>query len=256
VGSETIEIAGVKLDVFGAGEGAPLLLLHGGSGFDPGDRVNALMARQHRIICPSHPGFGKSELPDWITSVDDIAHIHLALLDKLSLQQVDVVGFSLGGWVAAEMATMSPERFRKIVMVGPVGVKTGPSDRLDVPDIFALSEADLQKALYHDPGKMRVDPRSLSNEKLEVLFRNRESLALYVWEPYMHNPKLKHRLGRVTAPTLFVRGASDGLISDRYLNSYAKLVPNSRTTKIEAAGHMPHLEQPEKFAETVMAFLN
>jgi pimeloyl-ACP methyl ester carboxylesterase len=89
VRNETIEIAGLKLEVFGTGEGAPLLMLHGGSGFEPGDRVNALMATQRRLICPFHPGFGNSQLPDWITSVDDIAHIHLALLDKLSLRQVD-----------------------------------------------------------------------------------------------------------------------------------------------------------------------
>jgi pimeloyl-ACP methyl ester carboxylesterase len=80
-------------------------------------------------------------------------------------------------------------------------------------------------------------------------------VALYAWEPYMHNPKLKHRLQRVSAPTLFLRGASDGLVSDQYMTAYAKLVPNARTATIEAAGHLPYLEQPQKFAERVTAFL-
>jgi pimeloyl-ACP methyl ester carboxylesterase len=255
VPTETVEVAGLKLEVFREGSGSPLLVLHGGGGFDPADEVISLLAKHRSLICPSHPGFGNSDLPDWIDRVDDIAHVHLELLDKLSIRQVDVIGFSLGGWVAAEMATMSPERFKKVILVGAVGVKTGPVDRLDIPDVFALSAADLQRALYHDPEKMRVDLAALPNEKLATVFRNREAVALYAWDPYMHNPKLKHRLQRITAPTLFLRGKSDGLVSDHYMTAYAKLVPNARTATIEAAGHLPHLEQPKKFAEHVTAFL-
>jgi pimeloyl-ACP methyl ester carboxylesterase len=255
VPTETIDVAGLKLEVFREGSGPPLLVLHGGGGFNPADEIVGILSKHRTLICPSHPGFGNSDLPDWVDRVDDIAHIHLQLLDKLGIKQTEVIGFSLGGWVAAEMATMSPERFTKLILVGAVGVKTGSVDRLDIPDIFALSAADLERALYHDVTKMHVDLASLPNDKLATVFRNKEAVALYVWEPYMHNPKLKHRLQRVSAPTLFLRGASDGLVSDQYMTAYAKLVPNARTATIEAAGHLPHLEQPQKFAERVTAFL-
>jgi pimeloyl-ACP methyl ester carboxylesterase len=255
VPTETIEVAGLKLEVFRDGAGPTLLVLHEGGGFNPDAEIITLLAKHRSLICPSHPGFGKSDLPDWVDSVDDIAHVHLELLDKLGVRQTEMLGISLGGWVAAEMATRSPERFTKLILVGAVGVKTGPADCLDIPDVFAFSPAELERALYHNPEKMRVDLASLPDDRLATIFRNREATALYVWEPYMHNPKLKHRLRRVSAPTLFLRGASDGLVSHRYMASYAELFPNARTGTIEAAGHLPHLEQPSKFAEHVTAFL-
>ena len=252
---QVIAIAGVELEMYEAGEGPPILFLHGAQGFAPEHPYVAPLSERHRLIAPSHPGFGTSSLPDWIDSVDDIAYIHLELLDRLRLDQVDVIGCSIGGWIAAELATKAPKTVRRLVLVGPVGVKTGPVDRLDVPDIFALPQGDLQKLLFHDPERMRVDPARLSDEQLAISARNRETLALLSWEPYMHNPKLRHRLHRVTAPALFLRGESDGLVSAEYFAAYARLLPNARTATIAAAGHAPHVEQPEEFARTVLQFL-
>lgn len=250
-----IRIAGIDLDIAEYGDGPALLMLHGAAGHHPRHAVNALLAKRRRVICPSHPGFGKSALPDWLDSVDDIAHVYLELMDHLGLTAVEVIGCSIGGWIAAEMATKAPERFTKLVMVGPVGVKTGSPDRLDVPDVFALPPEELDRLLFHDP-KLAPDPAALSDEDLSVMVRNRETLALIAWEPYMHNPKLRHRLHRVTAPALFLRGESDGLVSDAYLQAYARLLPNARTSTVAAAGHAPQLEQPEAFAAAALDFLD
>jgi pimeloyl-ACP methyl ester carboxylesterase len=194
-------------------------------------------------------------LPDWLDSVDDIAHLYLELLDRLNLDTVDLVGCSIGGWIAAEMATKTPQRVRRLVMVAPVGIKTGPSDQLDIPDIFAMPEAELAKLLYHDPARMQVDRTKMSDAELSIMFRNRETLALLTWEPWMHNPKLKRRLHRIAAPALFIRGESDGLVSQPYLEAYARLLPNARTRTIAAAGHVPQREQPAAFAAAVLEFL-
>jgi pimeloyl-ACP methyl ester carboxylesterase len=253
---ETLTIAGVDLELFQDGEGTPILFLHGGGpGFAPEHPYVAPLSARHRLIAPSHPGFGRSSLPDWIDTVDDIAYIHLELLDRLGLRQVDVIGCQFGGWVAAELATKTPSAVRRLVLVGPGGVKLGPVDRLDFPDIFALPQSTLDRLLYHDPQRMRVDPSRLSDEQLSIMLRNRETLALLCWEPYMHNPKLRHRLHRIAAPTLLLRGESDGLVSAEYLGGYAKLLPNARTETIAAAGHLPQMEQPEVFAGTVLRFL-
>jgi pimeloyl-ACP methyl ester carboxylesterase len=253
---QAIAIAGVELELHETGEGPPLLFLHGANGFAPDDPYVALLSAHRRLIAPSHPGFGQSSLPDWIDAVDDIAYIYCELLDRLGLAQIDLIGCSIGGWIAAELATKSPASVRRLVMVGPVGVKTGPVDRLDIPDIFALPQSDLERLLFHDPERMRMDPTQLTDEQLGIAVRNRETVALLAWEPYMHNPKLRHRLHRVTAPTLFLRGESDGLVSAEYLAAYAHLLPNARTDTITAAGHAPHVEQPERFVATVLAFLD
>lgn len=250
-----LEVAGIDLELFDSGSGAPLLFLHGAGGFAPNHPYVAPLSAKHRLIAPSHPGFGASDLPDWLDRPDDIAHIHLELLDRLKLKEVDMIGCSVGGWIAAEMASMAPERFKRLVMVGPVGIKVGPADKLDIPDIFAMSAADVAKITHHDPAKMTPDMSKMADEQMAVMFRNRETLALLVWEPWMHNPKLKHWLHRIACPALFIRGASDGLVSDAYMQAYAKLLPNARTMTVPDAGHVPHIERTEAFASAVLKFL-
>ncbi len=255
----SIKIAGVDLELLtandgGRGDGA-ILFLHSGHGYDPWQSFASQLAAERRLVAPSHPGFGKSSLPSWLDSIDDIAHIYLELLDRLELAQADVVASSVGGWIAAEMASKAPERFRRLVLIAPVGVKTGPAEKLDIPDLFAMPQSDIDKLVYRDPGRMTADLSKLPDEALATVFRNRESLALLVWEPWMHNPKLKHRLHRVQAPTLFVRGDNDGVVSDAYLQAYARLLPNARTVTIADAGHLPHLEQPEKLKAAISKFL-
>ena len=250
-----ISIAGVELEIFERGRGAPMLYLHGGGGIALDLPFIDLLASERRIVAPSHPGFGKSSLPDWLDSVDDIAHIYLELMDRLGLTRTDIVGLSIGGWIAADLATKVPERLERLVLIGPVGVKTGPPDKLDVPDVFAMSQHKLDRLRFHDPAKNPVDLASMPEEELHILARNRETLALLTWEPYMHNPKLKHRLHRVNVPTLFVRGASDGIVSAEYLERYAALIPQARTETIAEAGHLPPVEQPTATAVKVLRFL-
>jgi pimeloyl-ACP methyl ester carboxylesterase len=253
---QTIAIAGVELELFEQGDGPSILFLHNAQGFVPAHPYVQLLSAHHRLIAPSHPGFGRSSLPDWIDAPDDIAYIYLELMDRLRLQQIDLIGCSIGGWIAAELATKSPGSVSRMVLVGPEGVKTGPVDKLDIPDIFAMPQDAVERLLFHNPERMRIDPSRLTDEQLAIAVRNRETLALLAWEPYMHNPKLRHRLHRVTAPTLFLRGESDGLVSAEYLMAYARLLPDARTDTIAAAGHAPQVEQPEAFARTVLAFLD
>jgi pimeloyl-ACP methyl ester carboxylesterase len=251
-----VKIAGIEIELYDGGAGAPLLFLHSTQGFDAADPFVGLLAKHRRVIAPAHPGFGKSGLPDWVDSVDDIAHVYLELMGQLGLDRVDLVGCSIGGWIAADLATKIPERLRKLVLVAPVGVKTGPTDKLDVPDIFAMPQEAVAKLLFHDPKKGRIDMASTSDEQLAVMVRNRETLALLAWEPYMHDPKLRHRLHRATMPTLFLRGASDGVVTAAYLERYAALLPNATIATLAEAGHAPQIEQPETFAKTVLAFLD
>jgi pimeloyl-ACP methyl ester carboxylesterase len=251
-----VKIAGIEIELYDSGVGAPLLFLHSAQGFDANHPFVAMLAKHRRVIAPAHPGFGKSGLPDWMDSVDDFSHVYLELIAQLGLDQIDVVGCSVGGWIAADLATKIPERFRRLVLVAPVGVKTGPSDKLDIPDIFALPQEVVAKLLFHDPEKGKIDMAVTSDETLGIMVRNRETLALVAWEPYMHNPKLKHRLHRVEVPALLLRGASDGIVSADYLARYAALFPQARIETIAAAGHLPHVEQRATTAAKVLQFLN
>ena len=253
---EIITLAGIQIELFEGGNGNPLLFLHGAQGFSPAHPYVAPLSRGRRLIAPSHPGFGASELPLWLDNIDDIAYVYLEFLDRSGFTRIDIVGCSLGGWLAVEMATKSPERIGKMALVGPVGVKLGPVDKLDIPDIFAMSQDEVARQVYHDLAIGKLDFARMSDEQLMIIARNRETTALLTWEPWMHNPKLRHRLHRVTAPTLFVRGASDGLVGQSYIDGYAKLIHGARVTTIAAAGHAPQLEQPEEFARVLLDFFD
>jgi pimeloyl-ACP methyl ester carboxylesterase len=253
---KTVTLNDVDLEVLHGGAGAPLLFLHGANGVALNHPYLQALAQERCVIAPSHPGFGRSALPDWLDSVEDIAHLYLALMEHLAVRKVDVIGCSLGGWIAAEIITKSLELVDKAVLVGPVGVKVGPFDQLDVPDVFALSQDALDQLLFYAPAQSKRDPSKLTDEELAIVYRNRETLALLVWEPYMHNPKLRHRLFSTKSKALLVRGESDGLVSADYLQKYAGLIPGARTTTIAKAGHLPQLEQPDVFVSTVLEFLN
>jgi pimeloyl-ACP methyl ester carboxylesterase len=251
------KVADVELELFDSGQasGRPILFLHGGGGFNERQPFVAPLSEKRRFVAPAHPGFGTSSLPEWLDSTDDIAHLYLELMDVLKLDRVDLVGCSIGGWIAAEMATKAPERFSRVVLVGPVGVKVGSIDKLDIPDIFAMPQDEVLKLTHHDPERMKPDIAKMSDAELAAMFRGRETLALLTWEPWMHNPKLKRRLHRINAPTLFIRGESDGLVSQSYLDAYAGFLPNASTQTIKAAGHVPQLEQPAAFVAAVQKFL-
>ena len=146
--------------------------------------------------------------------------------------------------------------FRLLVQAGPEGLAAGDiADKLDIPDVFAMPATKLNILRFQDPRKNPVDLGAMSDEELNIVARNAETLALLTWEPYMHNPKLKHRLHRIGVPTLFLRGASDGIVSAEYFERYAALVPKARTETIAEAGHLPHVEQLDATAAKVLEFL-
>lgn len=244
----------VELEVFHEGSGRPLLLLHGAAGLDHRADFLPLLARHFEVIAPSHPGFGRTALPDRFDSVDDLAYLYLDLADALDLRQAILVGCSLGGWIAAEIAVRSTARFAKLVLAAPIGIKVGNRESRDIPDIFATSPDEVIRLAFHDPAKGAIDFASLTDEELQIIVRNRESLALYTWEPYMHNPKLRYHLDRIRIPTLILRGASDGLVSQGYAEAYAALIPGARLELISEAGHATEIEKPREFAERVAAF--
>jgi pimeloyl-ACP methyl ester carboxylesterase len=249
-----LRVRDLELEAVHRGSGPLLLLLHGAAGLDPNGEFLDLLTRHFEVIAPSHPGFGNSPLPDLFDSVDDLTYVYLDLLEQYDLRDAVLMGFSLGGWIAAEVAVRCAHRLAQLILVGPVGIKAGDREARDIPDVFALPPDDVTRLLYHDPKRSAPDYSVMSDEQLRIIARNRESLALYAWEPYMHNPKLRYRLGRLRLPTLLIRGASDGLVSQRYLEAYCAAIPGARLEVIAAAGHVPQVEQPGALVERVLAF--
>ncbi len=249
-----MKLQGLEVDVVRKGKGRPLLMLHGGGGPIASMPFAARLAERFEIIAPTHPGFGGSKMPEHFTRIDDLVFLYLDLLDELDLKDVTLMGFSMGGWTAVEMATMNTSRLSHLILVDSVGVKVGSRDDRDIVDVFGTPSEELTKLMFHDPSRApKLD--DLTPAQLEIVAANRMALGAYTWEPYMHNPKLPRRLHRITIPTHFIWGASDGLVTVDYGRKFCAMIPGATMTVIDKAGHSPQSEQPDAFVDAVLSFV-
>jgi pimeloyl-ACP methyl ester carboxylesterase len=253
--AERLMVQGIELEVVRRGTGRPILALHGFDTIDPEAAFLDLLGRHGEIVAPSSPGFGHSPRLKDFDTVYDLVHLYLAALDALPNDKVTLIGFSFGGWLAAEVAAACSHRLDKLVLVAPVGIKIGDRETPDILDIFNKSPEEVRRCRWHDPDRFAPDFNAMSDEALVVYARNREALCLYAWHPYMYNSQLPRWLGRIAVPTLLVWGASDQVVTPDYGRAYSRLIPSSQFALIERAGHHPEIEQPEAFIERVAAFL-
>ncbi|HEY4264306.1 MAG TPA: alpha/beta hydrolase [Micropepsaceae bacterium] len=256
--TDRIDCAGVSVELLQRGEGQPILFLHPGhpaGRVDPVARMVELLAQRARVIVPTHPGFGMEAAPPQLTTVDDLAYLYLDLMDAMDLRDTVVVGASIGGWIAAEMAVKNCERISRLVLADTVGIKTGGRESRDIADIYAITDRELAERVYADPARMARDPKSLAPAALKLMARSRESTGRYGWTPYMHDPKLKGRLHRIRVPALVLWGDADRVVTPDYGRAFAAAIAGARFDSIAGAGHFPHLEQPDAFARAILDFI-
>lgn len=233
----------VDLTVADTGTGRPFLLLHGGAGPVSFLAFAADLAQQRpaRAIVPTHPGFNGTPRPDDLADVRALADLYGALLDRLDLTGVTVVGNSIGGWIAAEIALLASPRVAAVVIMNATGIVVPGHP---VADFFALSLDELTDLSYHDPSRFRLDPATVNERQKAVMGTNRQAIAVYAGRT-MTDPTLADRLARVTVPTLVLWGQSDRVVDPEYGQAYASAVPGARYLPLQRTGHLPQLETPE-----------
>ena len=243
-----------------------LLLLHGINNIRPNAPFLEALSEHGEIIAPSNPGFGNSPSPDDFDTIYDLIHVYHSVLDAMSAEKVTLIGFSFGGWIAAEVAVTGHRKVEKLVLVDPFGIKLSGREERDFPHLFNTSPAELNRRAWHDPSKCPPGSYGLgwhaaigdnmSDEEMVTLARNWDSLCLYAWRPHMYNPQLKNWLHRIQVPTLVLWGASDRIVTREYGHAYCNLIPRAEFAVIDAAGHHPELEQPLAFVDRVTSFLD
>ena len=255
---ETVEVAGTKLQLVKGGTGEPLLILHDEMGHPGWLRFHEALAQHHTLYIPSHPGFGESERLNWIMNMRDMAGWYLEALDDLGLGQVNVVGFSLGGWLAAEMATMCPNQFKKLVLVGAPGIRPPVGE---IFDMFLVVAKEFITAGYLDPAGIQefrqVCPDDPTPEQVEAWELAREEACRLSWRPYMYYPALPHLLRRLKKlPTLIVWGRQDAIVPLSVGEVYRDSIQGSRLAILDNCGHHPEIESSDEFVRLVQGFLS
>ncbi|MFI1532902.1 alpha/beta fold hydrolase [Streptomyces anandii] len=226
-----------------SGSGRPVLILHGGGGPATVAGLAAHLSRTAHTLTPVHPGWDGAPRPGWLTGVDDLALAYLHLLADRGLDDVLVVGSSLGGWIAAEMAVRDGAGLiTGLVLIDAVGVHV-PGEA--PADVFTLDPRGLAEHSWHDPDAHFADPAGLSDGQLAARRANMATMRLLAGDPYMHDPKLLRRLGRVRTPALLVWGASDRVVTPAYGAAYAAAFGDGRIEVVAEAGHLPHIERPD-----------
>jgi pimeloyl-ACP methyl ester carboxylesterase len=263
--AETIDTAVGSIEVHRGGQGGPvpLVYLHSAQGEVPGMAMLEELAGTRQVVAPLFPGFGASEGLEHIDDIEDAVFHVLDVLDRLGLPRCDVVGLSLGGWMAAELSVRWPDRVRRMVLVNPVGLYV---DGAPITEIFGRKPSELADELFADQGHpisqlmhamddMEADASQIPFELVRPILQAQAATAKVGWNPYLHNPKLRGRLGRVASPTLIVHARQDGIVPRAHAEAYASAIPGAKLTDLDDAAHLAPLERPDEVAALVVRHL-
>lgn len=248
-----VEVTGCKVHLRRGGSGEPLLYLHGASGVPGWLPCFQDLSDSFDLLAPDHPSFGDSDTPEWLDDMSDMAYFYLDFLEALDLRDVHLVGQSLGGWIALEVAVRSTERIKSLTLVGSAGIRVKGAP---AADIFMMAPEDLIRALYVDQ-KLAENllSRELSEAEQDVQIMNRVATARLGWHPRLFNPSLRKWLHRVDVPVHIVWGDQDRIIPPVYADEFKSLLAGSSVTMIPESGHLPHIEKSTPFVEAVSGFI-
>lgn len=233
------------------GRGRAFLVLHGGAGAGSMSGLAQALAKNGRTILPTHPGFDGEPRPQEFAGIADLALAYLALIERLDLTDVVVIGNSAGGWVAAEMALRNSPRIAGLILLNAVGIDPDPAGR-PIIDPTKLSPAERSVLAFHDPQRYAIAPSG--PDAAAAMAENQKTLRLYSGEHFMYEPTLRSRLARMPVPALVAWGESDGIVDVDYGRRYADNIAGARFERIAEAGHFPHMEQLDEVISLVGRF--
>jgi pimeloyl-ACP methyl ester carboxylesterase len=216
-------------------------------------KIIDLLAREFTVYAPSHPGFGASQLPRDFSTVDDLAYFYLDWLEHFDLRDVTVAGFSLGGWLAAEILVKNSTRVAKLVLGAPLGLRTAERRTNRVTDLFMLDPKQVDATLQVS-APASVNLAALPEPTLERIARNAEAVSLFGWSPYLYNPKLHLRLHRINVPTLVLWGENDRFAPLDYAKTFAARLQNGRLETLANCGHRIYVDRPDAAASAIVKF--
>lgn len=233
-------------------DAAPLVFLHGAGGMPIVLPFMDQLAQRFDVIVPDHPGYGQSDEPEWLENIHDVAYFYLDFLARLELERVVLVGNSMGGWMALEIAVRNTARLASLVLVSPAGVRAAGADPAD---IFLLPQEEMTRKLFHD--QKLAEARLLipeTPESIDLALKNRHTTARLAWEPRLHDPMLSKWLHRIDVPVSILWGAQDRILPVAIGHELKRLLPQAELKIFDPCGHLPQVERMEEFCDHVVRF--
>jgi len=248
---ETV-VGGATVAMRRGGAGEPLLFLHGAEGLAEWPAILDRLAERYDVLAPDLPGFGRSPITPNIDDMSDVAYLCLDLIEKLDLKGLRVIGHSLGGWAALEIAIRDCSRFRSMALIAPAGIHVKGAPKADI----YLIDPDQQARLAYADEAMgeAAARRALAGAYQEQAILDRIASARLGWNPRLYNPRLERWLHRVRVPSLILWGEQDRIIPPVYAEAFGRRVPGARIEMIANAGHYPHVEKIDEAARLLDGF--
>lgn len=247
-----IEVDGCRTHYRRAGKGRPLVFLHGASGAPVVLPFMEKLATRYDVVVPDHPGYGQSDEPEWLENIHDVAYFYLDFLKALKLEKAIVVGSSMGGWMAMEMAVRDTSRIGAVVLVSPAGLFAPGAEPAD---IFLLPQEEMVRKLFHDQkyaqARLAIPE---TPESIDLGLKNRHTTARLAWEPRLQDPFLAKWLHRIDVPVSIIWGAQDEILPVATAQEIKRLLPRAEVNIFEQCGHLPQVEQMERFCDVIFGF--
>jgi pimeloyl-ACP methyl ester carboxylesterase len=248
-----IEVSGTKVNLRRCGSGKPLLFLHGASGVMTWMPFFDALGEHREVLVPDHPGFGLSDEGRWLGSMGDLAMFYLDLIEQLDLRDIDLVGNSLGGWLAAEIAVRNLSRIRSVSLIAPAGIRVRG---MPCGDNFIWGPEEQVRNLFHDQSFAdRLLGQTLDEAQVNISLRNRFAATRFGWQPRWFNPDLEKWLHRIKVPAHVIWGDDDKLLPSGWAPHWKACLPDAKLTMISGCGHLPHVEHADKTARALVDFL-
>lgn len=250
-----ITVDGCRTRMRRGGKGQTVLYLHGANGASMIQPFMTALAQDFDVLVPEHPGFGLSDEPDWLDNMQDLAYFYLDLLEEMALDDVHIVGSSLGGWLAMEMAVRNPGRFRSLTLVGTAGVRL---PGVLPGDIFLWNAETAVSNTFHNPDivKKMLAVVPTTEEEQDAVLKNRHTVARLAWQPRLFDPNLPKWLHRIRMPVKLIWGEHDKIMPLAVGQALQPQFPDASLEVFDACGHLPQVEFPERFSSTVKTFIN
>jgi len=249
----TYQVGTIAVRLLSAGEGATVLFLHGPGGLPAWSGFFESLSKKFRVIVPEHPGFGTDAHAECIRDVADLAMYYLDFLDGLGPGPVHLIGHSLGGWVAAELATRNCTQLKSLTLIAPAGLRV---KGVPMGDNFIWLPEELTRNLYHDQRLAdEILTRPITDEDADRQLTNRFMAARLGWQPRWFSPRLSQWLHRITVPILLIWGREDQLIPSSYATAWENGIPHLGSYLIAGCGHVPFVEKPAETARAILEFL-
>jgi pimeloyl-ACP methyl ester carboxylesterase len=246
-------IADCDVSYLRGGSGPPLLFLHGAAGVMRWLPWMDRLADAYDVIVPDHPGWGRSSTPEWFDHIHDLAYFYFDFIDALGLDRIHLVGHSIGGWLACEIAVRSTARLRTMTLIAPAGLRVNGAETFD---IFLASPDTMVRTAFYDrslaDAQLAAPPSS--PDDLEIALRNRFAAARVAWQPRLYDPHLAKWLHRIDVPTLVAWGENDAILPVDMQAEFVRLIPGAEALRIERCGHIPQIERPDALFDRFVGF--